>query len=253
MEKRVDKAYPSVREVTEGERVGMVKEIFSTITPRYDFLNHFLSLRRDIAWRRFAVKKMRFPTTQRFLDVACGTGDLSVDAVRRHPGITVSGVDFVPEMVYAGREKIVGEKLNNRIHLIVGDALNLPFCDNTFDAAAMAFGIRNIPDRQGALREMLRVLVPGGQVMILEMTFTRNLVFRAFYNVYLNHILPRLAKRFSSNPAAYHYLADSIMNFPTPDEFTSLMESVGIENVTAHSLTFGVTYLHVGTKPSKNQ
>jgi demethylmenaquinone methyltransferase/2-methoxy-6-polyprenyl-1,4-benzoquinol methylase len=98
---------------------------------------------------------------------------------------------------------------------------------------------------------MLRVIVPGGQVMILEMTFTRNFMFRVFYNIYLNHILPRLARRFSSNPAAYHYLADSIMNFPTPDEFTALMESVGIKNVTAHSLTFGVTYLHVGTKRNK--
>ena len=253
MEKRVDKTYPSVREVTDGERVGMVKEIFSTITPRYDFLNHFLSLRRDIAWRRYAVKKMRFPSTKRFLDVACGTGDLSIDTARKYPEVAVNGVDFVPEMVYAGHEKFFLEKLDNRIQLMVGDALHLPFCDNSFDVAAMAFGIRNIPDRQGALQEMLRVIVPGGQVMILEMTFTRNFLFRVFYNIYLNHILPRLARRFSSNPAAYHYLADSIMNFPTPDEFTALMEGVGIKNVTAHSLTFGVTYLHVGTKPSKNQ
>ena len=248
MEKRVDKIYPSVREVTEGERVGMVKEIFSTITPRYDFLNHFLSLRRDIAWRRFAVKKMHFFKTKRFLDIACGTGDLSIDAAHRYPEITVNGVDFVREMIQAGREKIEQEKLAGRIQFMTGDALHLPFRDNSFDVAAMAFGIRNIPDRQGALREMLRVIVPGGQVMVLEMTFTRNRLFRAFYNIYLNHILPRLARRFSSNPAAYHYLADSIMSFPSPDEFTGLMEGVGIENVDAYSLTFGVTYLHVGTK-----
>jgi demethylmenaquinone methyltransferase/2-methoxy-6-polyprenyl-1,4-benzoquinol methylase len=250
MEKRIDKTYPSVREVTETERVGMVKEIFSTITPRYDFLNHFLSLRRDIAWRRFAIKKMRFLKTKRFLDIACGTGDLSMDAARKHPEITVNGVDFVPEMIQVGREKIYEERLSERIQFMVGDALHLPFQDNTFDVAAMAFGIRNIPDRQGALREMLRVIIPGGQIMILEMTFTRNRFFQIFYNIYLNHILPRLARRFSSNPAAYSYLADSIMNFPTPDEFTALMEGVDIENVDAYSLTFGVTYLHVGTKPS---
>lgn len=251
MEKRIDKTYPSVREVTEGERVRMVKEIFSTITPRYDFLNHFLSLRRDIAWRRFAVKKMNFSATKRFLDVACGTGDLSIDTARRHNGVIVDGVDFVRDMIQVGQEKIYQERLADRIQLSVGDALHLPFRDNTFDVAAMAFGIRNIPDRQGALREMLRVIVPGGQVMILEMTFTRNRLFRAFYNIYLNHILPRLARRFSSNPAAYHYLADSIMSFPTPDEFTGLMEGIGIENVRAYSLTFGVTYLHVGRKPSE--
>jgi demethylmenaquinone methyltransferase/2-methoxy-6-polyprenyl-1,4-benzoquinol methylase len=251
MEKRIDKTYPPIREATEGEREGMVKEIFSTITPRYDFLNHLLSLRRDIAWRRFAVKKMRFFKTKRFLDIACGTGDLSIDAARRYPGITAHGVDFVQEMIHVGEQKINQEGLAGRIRLMTGDALHLPFRDNMFDVAAMAFGIRNIPDRQGALREMLRVIVPGGQVMILEMTFTRNRLFRAFYNIYLNHVLPRLARRFSSNPAAYHYLADSIMNFPTPGEFTALMEGVGIQNVGAYSLTFGVTYLHVGRKPSE--
>jgi demethylmenaquinone methyltransferase/2-methoxy-6-polyprenyl-1,4-benzoquinol methylase len=248
MEKRIDKAYPSVSRASETERVGMVKEIFSTITPRYDFLNHFLSLRRDIAWRRYAVRKMNFFNTKRFLDIACGTGDLSIDAAQRHPDITVSGIDFVHEMIQVGQRKTDQAKLSDRIQFATGDALHLPFRDNTFDVAAMAFGIRNIPDRQQALREMLRVIVPGGQVMILEMTFTRKRLFQAFYNVYLNYILPRLARRFSSNPAAYHYLADSIMNFPTPDEFTALMEGAGIENVDAHSLTFGVTYLHVGTK-----
>jgi len=253
MEKRIDKAYPSVIEATEKERVGMVKEIFSTITPRYDFLNHFLSLRRDIAWRRFAINKMRFFKTKRFLDIACGTGDLSIDAARKHPEITVNGVDFVPEMIQVGRGKVYQERLSERIQFMAGDALHLPFQDNTFDVAAMAFGIRNIPDRQGALREMLRVIVPGGQIMILEMTFTRNRFFQVFYNIYLNHILPRLARRFSSNPAAYRYLADSIMNFPTPDEFTALMEDVGIENVDAYSLTFGVTYLHVGMKGGKSE
>ena len=248
MEKRIDKAYPSIREATEKQRVGMVKEIFSTITPRYDFLNHFLSMRRDIAWRRFTIKKMRFFQTKRFLDIACGTGDLSIDAAEKYPEITVNGVDFVREMIQVGQKKVNQKKVAKRIHLVTGDALRLPFRDNSFDVAAMAFGIRNIPDRQNALREMLRVVVPGGQVMILEMTFTRNPFFQVFYNIYLNHILPRLAKRFSSNPGAYHYLADSIMNFPSPDEFTAMMEDSGVENVDAYSLTFGVTYLHVGTK-----
>ena len=105
MEKRVDKTYPPIREVTEGERVGMVKDIFSTITSRYDFLNHFLSLRRDIAWRRFAVRKMHFFRTKKFLDIACGTGDLSIEAARRYPEISVNGVDFVREMIHVGQRK----------------------------------------------------------------------------------------------------------------------------------------------------
>ncbi|HBA53832.1 MAG TPA: bifunctional demethylmenaquinone methyltransferase/2-methoxy-6-polyprenyl-1,4-benzoquinol methylase, partial [Syntrophorhabdus aromaticivorans] len=149
-----------------------------------------------------------------------------------------------------GKKKVDRAGLSDRITLASGDALHLPFRDNTFDVAAMAFGIRNIPDRKGALREMARVVVPGGQIMILEMTFTRNRLFRAAYNIYLNRILPGLARRFSANPGAYHYLADSIMNFPTPDQFTALMEESGIEAVDAYPLTLGVTYLHVGVKPN---
>ncbi|NLT23357.1 MAG: bifunctional demethylmenaquinone methyltransferase/2-methoxy-6-polyprenyl-1,4-benzoquinol methylase UbiE [Syntrophorhabdus sp.] len=251
MEKPVDRKYPSVRAVSEAERIGMVKEMFSTITGRYDFLNHFLSLRRDIAWRRFTVKKMRFFKTMRFLDVACGTGDLSIDAAMRYGGISVTGADFVFEMLELGKVKVEKKGLDRRITLMQGDALELPFCDNSFDVVGIAFGIRNIPDRERALREMLRVVVPGGAVMVLEMTFIQNRLFKLFYHVYLNHILPRLARRFSPNPAAYHYLADSIMNFPQPDAFAAMMEKAGMVRVTKYPLTLGVTYLHVGIKPGE--
>jgi len=252
MEKPVDTKYPSVRTVSEKERIGMVKEMFSTITGKYDFLNHFLSLRRDIAWRRFTVKKMRFFKTRRFLDVACGTADLSIDAAMRHSGISVTGADFVFEMLEIGKAKIEKKGLGQRITLMQGDALELPFCDNSFDVVGIAFGIRNIPDRERALREMLRVVVPGGAVMVLEMTFIQNRLFKLFYHVYLNYILPRLARRFSPNPAAYHYLADSIMNFPQPDAFAAIMEKAGMVNVRKYPLTFGVTYLHVGIKPGES-
>jgi demethylmenaquinone methyltransferase/2-methoxy-6-polyprenyl-1,4-benzoquinol methylase len=251
MEKPVNKKYPSVRAVSEAERIGMVKEMFSTITGKYDFLNHFLSLRRDIAWRRFTVKKMRFFKTMRFLDVACGTADLSIDAAMKYGGISVTGADFVFEMLEHGKVKVEKKGLDRRITLMQGDALELPFRDNSFDVVGIAFGIRNIPDRERALTEMLRVTVPGGAVMVLEMTFIQNPLFKLVYNVYLNHILPRLAKRFSPNPAAYHYLADSIMNFPQPDAFAAMMEKAGMVNVTKHPLTFGVTYLHVGVKPEE--
>lgn len=252
MEKPVDTKYPSVRTVSEEERISMVKEMFSTITGKYDFLNHFLSLRRDIAWRRFTVKKMRFFKTMRFLDVACGTADLSIDAALRHNGIGVTGVDFVFEMLEPGKVKVEKKGLNRRVALMQGDALDLPFRDDSFDVVGIAFGIRNIPDRERALKEMLRVTVPGGAVMVLEMTFIQNPLFKLAYHVYLNHILPRLAKRFSPNPAAYHYLADSIMNFPQPDAFAAMMEKAGMVSVTKHPLTFGVTYLHVGIKPEES-
>ena len=249
MEKPVNKRYPSVKKTSDPERIAMVKEIFSTITEKYDFLNHFLSLRRDVAWRKFTARKMLFPGTKKMLDVACGTGDLSIIAAKRHNGLQIIGIDFVRAMLDIGKVKIGREGLKERIALTHGDALLLPLRDNIFDVVTMAFGIRNIPDREGALKEMVRVCAPGGQIMVLEMTFMRKRIFKPFYYFYLNFLLPRIARRFSTNPAAYHYLADSIMNFPTPDEFLLLMEKCGMKNTEKHSLTFGATYLYVGRKP----
>jgi len=243
--------YPSVKKVSDEERIGMVKEIFSTITGKYDFLNHFLSLRRDIYWRRFAIKKMVFFRTNRFLDIACGTGDLSINACVENRDISVTGVDFILPMVKKATEKAGRKGLLNRINFIQGNALNLPFGENTFDVAGMAFGIRNIPKKAEALREMLRVTVPGGQIMILEMTFIQNRFFKLFYYIYLNYLLPLMAKVFSKNAAAYHYLADSIMNFPAPEEFAAFMREKGISDVKIYPLTFGVTCLYVGKKPDE--
>lgn len=248
MEKHMKKEYRPVKEITDSERIGMVKEIFATVTPRYDFLNHFLSLRRDVAWRRFTVRRMSFPTTLRLVDIATGTADLAIASARRHRRIEVTGIDFVKEMLDVGQEKIARAHLTGRIRLIQGDALCLPFADGSFDVASMAFGIRNIPDKIQALREMARVIVPGGKVMILEMCFTPNWFSTLMYRTYLNRILPRVAARFSLNPAAYGYLADSIMNFPPPDAFLDLMGQAGMVDLRKHKLTFGATYLYVGVK-----
>jgi demethylmenaquinone methyltransferase / 2-methoxy-6-polyprenyl-1,4-benzoquinol methylase len=246
--KTVSGKYLPVSEATADQRVGMVKDIFATVTSNYDFLNHFLSLRRDVAWRRFAVKKMRFLRSRRFLDVATGTADLAIDAGRRRPDIAVTGLDFVKEMLDVGAAKVRGRGLKDRIDLLQGDAVVMPFGNGTFDVAAIAFGIRNIPDRLGALREMARVVMPGGQVMVLEMSFTRNWFSMLMYRTYLNRVLPLIAKLFSLNPGAYYYLADSIMNFPPPREFTRIMEEAGLVDVKAYKLTLGVTYLYVGVK-----
>jgi demethylmenaquinone methyltransferase/2-methoxy-6-polyprenyl-1,4-benzoquinol methylase len=135
--------------------------------------------------------------------------------------------------------------------LLRGDALSLPFADDAFDVAGMAFGIRNIPDRLRALTEMTRVVVPGGRIMVLEMGFTPNWFSNLVYHAYLNRLLPRIAKRFSLNPRAYHYLADSIMNFPTPDQFSGLMREAGMVGIETHKLTFGATYLYIGKKPGE--
>jgi demethylmenaquinone methyltransferase/2-methoxy-6-polyprenyl-1,4-benzoquinol methylase len=251
MEKPVEHKYPAVKTVTDHERISMVKEIFSTITEKYDFLNHLLSMRRDIAWRRFAIKKMVFPEPGTFLDVACGTGDLSIGVALKYPQVRVTGVDFVPQMINVGMRKVEKQGLSARITLLHGDALSLPVPDDTFDVTGMAFGIRNIPDKKKALEEMLRATIPGGQIIILEMTFVQNRFFKMIYYVYLNYLLPLFAKVFSANPAAYHYLADSIMNFPSPGTFARLMEETGMTEVEKYPLTFGITWLHIGKKPER--
>ena len=253
MEKPIGKKYRRVTEATDGERIEMVKEIFATITGKYDFLNHFLSLRRDIAWRRFSVKKMRFFNTYRMLDVATGTADLAIGVAHEHLRARITGLDFVQEMMDVGLVKIQREHLSDRVKMLRGDALYLPFSDGCFDVAAIAFGIRNIPDKIGAIKEMVRVVVAGGQVMVLEMTFPRNGLFRKVYHVYLNRILPRLARAFSPDPGAYHYLGDSIMNFPAPDDLAKLMEKAGLNEVGKYSLTLGITHLHLGVKPKVSQ
>lgn len=252
MEEPMSKKYPRVTQVTDTERIEMVKDIFATITQKYDFLNHFLSLRRDIAWRRFSVEKMRFFNTHRMLDVATGTADLSVSVAAEHARTWITGLDFVQQMVDFGCAKIRMKGLSDRVKMLRGDALYLPFSDNCFDVAAIAFGIRNIPNKASAIREMIRVVVPGGQVMVLEMTFPHNGLFRWFYHAYLNRILPCLAEAWSANPKAYHYLGDSIMNFPTPNDLAGLMEKTGLKNVEIYSLTLGITQLHVGVKSMDN-
>jgi demethylmenaquinone methyltransferase/2-methoxy-6-polyprenyl-1,4-benzoquinol methylase len=229
--------------------VEVVHDIFTTSHGRYDFLNHLLSLRRDVGWRNAAIARMSFGPKGRFLDVATGTADLAIAAARRFPGIRVTGVDFAAPMLEVGRRKVTEAGLDGRIELREADALALPFPDATFDVTAVAFGLRNIPDKIGALREMARVTVLGGQVMVLEMTFAPARPFRPLYGVYLRRILPTVARIFARNPSTYYYLADSIRHFPAPRTLRELMKQAGLGPVTYQSLTFGAAYLHIGRAP----
>ena len=244
----MERNYPPVNLMNQKQKVGIVKDIFSSITNRYDFLNRFLSLRQDIVWRNKTVKEMRFFKSYKFLDMATGTGDLAIDAVNMHPKIKAIGLDFVQEMVDYGKNKIIKNNLEDRVELKLGDAINIHYEDNTFDVAAMAFGIRNIPDKIRALTEMKRVVLIDGQILILELTTPDPGFFKNLYSFYLNGLLPKIAKWFTSNPAAYEYLADSIMNFPTRSEFISLLESIGFKNIKAIPLSLGICTLYIANK-----
>ena len=248
MREQQKKEYPSVHDMSDDQRIGIVKDIFASVTDKYDFLNRFLSGWRDVAWRKRTVQEMNFFNTNRFLDVATGTGDLALDCANTYPDVNVTGVDFVQEMVDNGLKKVEDQNLKERVMLKWGDATNLEFDDNSFDVTAIAFGIRNIPDKEKALIEMRRIIVPNGQVMVLELTTPEPGFWRSTYTFYLNGVLPKLAKWFTKNPAAYEYLADSIMNFPTRKEFLTLMESMGLKNCKAIPLTLGVCTLYIGNK-----
>ncbi len=248
MEEVQNRDYASVEKMTDNQHIGIVKDIFSSVTDKYDFLNRFLSAKRDVAWRKRTVNEMDFFDTHRFLDVATGTGDLALDCANSYPDVSVIGVDFVQEMVDKGIEKVNAQNLDDRVKLKFGDATNIEFDDNTFDITAIAFGIRNIPDKVKALTEMKRIIVKNGQVMVLELTTPESGFCRSTYKFYLQDILPKLAKIFTKNPAAYEYLADSILNFFTQKEFVALMESVELKNCRAIPLTFGICTLYIGNK-----
>ncbi len=249
MTKRLKKQYPAVATVSGTQHIGMVEEIFSTIPERYDFLNHLMSFSLDKGWRKFTVARMKFPRTRRFLDIATGTGDLAIAAARAYSDIHVTALDFAGEMMAVGRKKVDREELSRRIVFLQGDAMQIPLPDQSVDVTAVAFGIRNMPDRKRALAEMYRVIIPGGQVMVLEMNFPRQSWWAGCYRFYLKHIMPWIAAIFTKNPAAYRYLGDSIMNFPQPDAFGRLMQEAGLRNIVQYPLTMGTTYLHVGERP----
>ncbi|MFA5181040.1 MAG: ubiquinone/menaquinone biosynthesis methyltransferase [Syntrophales bacterium] len=248
MARQLKKTYPPITKASKKQHTEMVRDIFATIPEGYDLLNRILSLRRDVAWRRFAVHRMKFFKTSRLLDLATGTADLAMEAAIAYPAINVVALDFVQEMIVRGQRKIEKQGLSKRIRLLQADALALPVADGAFDVASIAFGIRNIPERLKTLKEMTRVVAPGGQVMVLEMHLPGNKYVRKVYRSYLNHFLPRIAGYFTKNPAAYSYLSDSITHFPRPAVFAGLMGEAGLQKIEQFPLTLGTTYLHIGYK-----
>ena len=247
----MNKTHDHMKAATEKEHTDRIGRLFSDIASRYDSINRLQSFRRDVSWRKFTAEKMRFFDTLRYLDVATGTADLALEAARRHPGISVVGVDIADKLLEIGRAKAQERRMDDRVELKRGNALDLEFDDGSFDVAGIAFGIRNINDRLHALREMKRVVVPGGQVMVLELCYHGTGLIKPLYTVYLKGIIPFMARLAASNRQAYEYLGRSIMEFPSPDEFCGLMRQAGLENIQSWPLTLGVTRLFVGNKPKQ--
>ncbi len=226
-----------------------IQSMFSSIAPRYDMLNRLLSFGRDRHWRRFAVDKLPKADSGKFLDVATGTGDVSIEIVKQHaPGTKIIGVDFSKEMLKLGREKIVALNYQDQIELRHGDATSLPFEDDVFDAAIIAFGIRNVPDYNKGISEMARVLKKGGKAVILEFTSIQSRFFHSLFRIYLGKVLPMIGGLISGRKKAYKYLSDSVIDFPNAEELKQIMETTGLKDVTYYKLTFSIVTVHVGTK-----
>ncbi len=210
--------------------------MFDRIAPVYDAMNRVMTAGLDRRWRRFTAEAV-VQSGDRVLDVACGTGDLAVAAAAA--GGTVTGLDFSPEMLERARRKAPG------IEWIEGDALALPFDPASFDAATIAFGLRNVPDYDACLRELRRVLRPGGRLAVLEITRPRG-VLRLFYSLWFDRVVPLLGKVLPGG-AAYTYLPASVRRFPGPDELTRLIEGAGFEGVSHRLFAGGIVALHTGT------
>lgn len=224
--------------------------MFARIAPRYDFLNHLLSLNVDRYWRRKSVTLAAAQPDAQILDVCCGTGDLAIEfAHRLGPNGRVTGTDFVAPMLELFRAKVAGTALEHKLNISQADTLALPFADESFNLTSVAFGIRNVADLERGLREMRRVLYPGGKAVILEFNDTHHPVFGPLFKLYFSKILPRLGALISRDSRAYTYLPDSVGKFPPRPAFLKLMEQSGFSNCHVHSMTFGVVSCFIGTKP----
>jgi demethylmenaquinone methyltransferase/2-methoxy-6-polyprenyl-1,4-benzoquinol methylase len=237
------KHYPPIGEV-EGKKA-QVEAMFDAIAPRYDLLNRVLSLGVDRRWRRKAVGVLETERPARILDVATGTADLAVEAMRLDPKKVV-GVDLSEEMLRRGREKVERLGLSDRIILQRGDAEKLPFSDNQFHAALVAFGVRNFQDLDKGLAEIRRVLRPGGMLVVLEFSKPRAFPIKQLYAFYSRFILPRVGEAVSKNDGAYRYLPDSVAAFPDGEDFLDRLRQAGYHDVTCQPLTFGIASLYKG-------
>jgi demethylmenaquinone methyltransferase / 2-methoxy-6-polyprenyl-1,4-benzoquinol methylase len=227
-----------------------VESMFDSIAWRYDFLNHFLSFGIDRLWRRRAVKIIsKSYKNPVILDVASGTGDLAIAAMKLNP-VKVTGIDISRNMLEIGKMKIDKKGLTGRIELIPGDSTKIPFEDNAFDVAMVAFGVRNFSDPLKGLIEMKRVIRKEGMIMVLEFSKPSVFPFRPVYNFYFRNILPFFGRLFSKDKAAYDYLPDSVMKFPDNEEFLKMLCDAGFSNTMQIKLTGGVASIYTGIKLS---
>lgn len=227
-----------------------VADMFNSISPKYDLLNHLLSLGIDIYWRKQAIKQLKkfHPQPSHLLDVATGTGDFALEAMKMIKPTQITGVDISEGMLNVGKQKMKKLGLDDRIFLQVGDSEDLPFEDNTFDSVIVAFGVRNFENLEKGLAEIHRVLSKNGTLVVLEFSKPQGFPFKQLYNFYFKNILPLVGKLISKDQSAYTYLPESVQAFPDGEQFNTILKNLGYESVVCKPLTFGISSIYMGHK-----
>ena len=231
----------------EGSKKEQVAQMFDSISQRYDFLNHVLSMNIDKGWRKKVVKIAAAEKPTHILDVATGTGDLAIALTRANPE-KITGIDISNGMLEVGRKKVANKGLSSTITLQQADSENLPFDDNSFDIVTVAFGVRNFENLEKGLSEIKRVLKPGGKALVLEFSQPTGFPFKQVYKFYFKNILPTIGKAISKDSSAYTYLPESVNVFPHGKEFTEILKSVGFKNSKFRPVTFGVATIYESVK-----
>ncbi|MBL56402.1 MAG: bifunctional demethylmenaquinone methyltransferase/2-methoxy-6-polyprenyl-1,4-benzoquinol methylase UbiE [Flavobacteriales bacterium] len=224
-----------------------VAQMFNSIAPKYDFLNHTLSLGIDILWRKKAVRILKKINPERVLDIACGTGDFAIEDLNSGAD-KVTGLDISEGMVQVGIEKVKNKGLSKKVDLQVGDSENIPFEDNTFNGVTVGFGVRNFENLEKGLSEMHRVLTPGGQLIVLEFSKPKKFPIKQLYFFYFKYILPKIGRLISKDKTAYTYLPDSVHAFPDGEQFTNILDKIGFKSTKIVPCSFGIASIYIGTK-----
>lgn len=236
------------QDVPEDQKAGMVHGVFTNVASKYDIMNDVMSVGIHRVWKDAMMDWLAPRSGQRLLDVAGGTGDIAFRFLGRAGHADAVVLDMTESMLLEGKKRAEAEALSDRLNWIVGDAMALPFEDNSFDVYTISFGIRNVTRIPDALQEAYRVLRPGGRLMVLEFSQLPNEMMQKAYDLYSFNVIPRMGKLIANDSESYQYLVESIRKFPDQDTFAGMIRTAGFEQVAYRNMTFGVAALHSGWK-----